>query len=555
MKLPSAEEYIEIISQKTEQLPTLQNFDFLSGENGRALFYKKSRRAIVFKAAHHSKNYAIRFFLNDDPELFRRYQQVQDYLGNRPLSWKVPFEFLGEGYNPMLKMDWLESLSFTQYLDLIITDSSRISQLQSTLVSLHRNLEENGIGHGNLNMKHIRFVKQGHDHIIKLIDYDSMFIPAFSEKDSFSSGTAGFQHPMRLASDFSEKVDRFSFWIFLTALEAFKTDASMWQNAKQNGFNKEEQILFTYRDLGFPKQSNAFQLLNRYHSNALKFYVEKLVGFCNLSSLENIEAPVLYEEKAFHSGRDERIYAPKETGIRVAKEMEAKAVDLASAKAVSHEENQVKTKNRNHRIESDIINRDFQTAPQKVFVQNQAKRKKPIAAFIIVAFLLVSAAAYFVWANQMKKTNDIVAAENNLTTDNNRTTKEQQVALPQEETVFTAAAISQFLSQLYQSYNKRELSSILSTYADTVTYYDAGSVTKNKFKGIIQDLFIKPTHYECNPDLKTLQFNSQGNTCKLSITISETIKATTRSNTEHYSSKIEYVVDSSFKIRSERNIE
>jgi hypothetical protein len=31
MKLPSADEYIEIINKKKEELPTLHNFDFLSG--------------------------------------------------------------------------------------------------------------------------------------------------------------------------------------------------------------------------------------------------------------------------------------------------------------------------------------------------------------------------------------------------------------------------------------------------------------------------------------------------------------------------------------------
>jgi hypothetical protein len=138
-------------------------------------------------------------------------------------------------------------------------------------------------------MKHIRFIKQGQEYILKLIDYDSMFLPSFKGEDSITTGMPGFQHPMRLASDFSETIDRFSFWIFLTALEAFKINPSLWQNAKQNGFNKEEQILFTYGDLALPRQSETFQLLKQNQNNALKFYTEKLIGFCNTSSLESIE--------------------------------------------------------------------------------------------------------------------------------------------------------------------------------------------------------------------------------------------------------------------------
>lgn len=549
MKLPSADEYIEIINQKKEEFPTLHNFDFLSGENGK-IFYKKSRYSIVFKAAHNTKNYAVRFFLNDDPELFQRYQQIQGYLENKILSWKVPFEFLGEGYNPMLKMEWINSLSLTEYLDLIISDPLRISQLQSKLVSLHHNLENNGIGHGNLNMKHIRLVKQEQDYDVKLIDYDSVFIPSFKGKDSFTSGTPGFQHPTRLASDFSATVDRFSFWVLLTALEAFKTDAFLWQNSKQSGFNKEEQILFTYRDLGFPKQSNAFQLIKRYQSNALKFYAGKLLQFCNSSSLENIESPRLYEEKNFYSNKVEHLYAPKEVNTSVVKEKDFQTADVVSTKSIPHQGYSFKTKDKDQKQGNVIAHSEPQTVREKIIVQKKAKKGRPIAAIIIIVFLLVLAGAYFVWVSQMKKNNSLISIANK-----SEVKKEQKITL-QQKTVFTSAAISQFLFQLYQSYNKRELRPILSNYTDSLSrYYDAGAITKNRLGEIIQDLFIKPAYYECSPDLKTLQLNLQGDNCKLTVTINEMIKANARSGTEHYSSRIEYIIDSSFKIRSEQNTE
>jgi predicted Ser/Thr protein kinase len=549
MKLPSADEYIEIINQKKEEFPTLHNFDFLSGENGK-IFYKKSRHSIVFKAAYNTKDYAIRFFLNDDPDLFQRYQQIQGYLENKILSWKVPFEFLGEGYNPMLKMEWINSLSLTEYLDLIISDPLRISQLQSKLVSLHHNLEKNGIGHGNLNMKHIRLVKQEQEYDIKLIDYDSMFIPSFKEKDSFTSGTPGFQHPMRLASDFSETIDRFSFWVLLTALEAFKTDAFLWQNSKQSGFNKQEQIFFTYRDLGFPKQSNAFQLFKRYQSNALKFYAGKLLQFCNSSSLKNIEAPGLYEEKDFYSDKVEHLYAPKEINTSVVTEKDFRPADVVSPKSIPHQEYFFKTKDKDQKQENTLPHSELPKESEKKIVQKKVKKNKPVAAITIIVFLLVLAGAYFVWASQMKGNNSLI------TIANKSEIKKKQGIPVEQQTIFTSAAVSQFLFQLYHSYNKRELRPILSNYADSLSrYYDAGAITKNRLGEIIQDLFIKPAHYECSPDLKTLQLNIKGDNCKLTVTINETIKANARSGTERYSSRIEYIIDSSFKIRSEQNIE
>jgi hypothetical protein len=80
-------------------------------------------------------------------------------------------------------------------------------------------------------------------------------------------------------------------------------------------------------------------------------------------------------------------------------------------------------------------------------------------------------------------------------------------------------------------------------------------MSKNKLSDLVKNLFIKPTYYECHPDLTTLKFNALGDSCKLSILINETIKADKISKTENYSSKIEYTVDTSFRIMAEKNIE
>jgi hypothetical protein len=554
MRLPSADEYIQIISKKKEDLPTLRNYNFHFEENGKALFYRKSRRAIVFKAEYNSKAYAIRFYLNDDPEFFKRYQKIHDYLEEKPFSWKVPFHFSGEGYNPMVKMDWIESISLSQYLDLIIKDTTQITNLQSRFFSLHRELEGNGIAHSNLNMKHVRFIKQGQEYILKLIDYDAMFLPSFKGEDSITTGMPGFQHPMRLASDFSETIDRFSFWIFLTALEAFKMNPSLWQNAKQNGFNKEEQILFTYSDLALPRQSETFQLLKQTENKALKFYTEKLIEFCNASSLESIEIPRLYDEKDLHSAKNENIYASKENSKPVVvKKQDVRPPTIVSEKPIVQKAPPAAPVTQSQKKENVALPQE--PKKQKIAVtEGKIKRQKPVAAILIIGLLILSG-GYFVWASYIKKDQDKTVINNNPPSTNSRPSSIVNHGA-QEKVFFNSSNISQFLFKLYQSYNKRDLSSILGNYADSLNqYYDAGVVKKNELRVIIRDLFIKPAFYECNPDLATLQFSTKGNTCNVTVNIHETIKPNARSKTENYSSKIEYLLDSTFKIQSEKNVE
>lgn len=581
MKLPSAEEYLQIIDKKSPgTLATLFDHKFILAPGSQNYFCHTSRNHIIFKTEHFSKFYAVRFFLHDDDELFRRYHQLEDYLTSKDLSWKVPFRFMDEEYYPAVLMDWIDALSFTDYLDLIINNPTLIEKLQKKLLSVSRDLEKNSIGHGNLNMKHIRFVKEGPDYTLKLIDYDSMFIPAFKEKDSFSVGTSGFQHSMRLASDFSEKIDRFSIWVFITALEAFKIDPLLWKNSKENGFDKQTQILFTYRDIAYSKQSVTFQKLRRYNNPSLNFYCDKLVEFCNATSLDAIEPPRLYEET------ETAIPSPHIMQVPIAQPQQPVKESVIQQPAATHEDTVIQktaipvrekvvpvekttakpkeiSTNKNVDAKPKIILKE--KAPTPV-IEERKEKKKPVAAFIIIAVLLLSALGYIAWNNQTKKAETAVATVQKQTSSTPQPASKQEEPKPPpaskqkepttKETVFTPANITQFLFQLYQSYNKRDLSSILSNYTDnTVQYYDAGSITKDKLSDVIRNLFIKPKYYECHPDITSLQINPEGAHCKLTISINETIKADNRSKTENYSSKLEYTVDTAFKIIAEKNIE
>jgi hypothetical protein len=581
MKLPTAEEYLQIISEKAPgNLATLHHYHFQTEKDGNGLLYEKSRKTIVFKAAYNSKFYAIRFFLNDDHELFRRYHEIQNYLATRQLSWEIPFEFLTEEYYPVVKMDWVEGNTVTEYLDSIITQPELISQLQSKLLLLNTELEKNSIAHGNLNMKHIRVERKQPEDVIKLIDYDSMFIPAFKEKDSLTAGTSSFQHPMRLASDFSHTIDRFSIWVFLTALEAFKTDATLWTKATEHGYEKSRQILFNYRDLAIPQQSRAFQVIRSYNNEALNFYADKLTAFCNAKSLDAIEPPQLYSKNSFFTPpkveSPEIKFAPKQAEPEKAtlKEPEPKPVTPSvvtqqpkieipapiirnpEPKIIVPEKKKEPEKIIEKKVltplqlpEKKIIPKEQQ--PEKKFISQEKNKRFPVGLVIAIIAVLAVASVYFIKVQNRPET---VQEEKPVT--GIKQNVQPEVKSSPQELVFTPTNISQFLFSLYQSYNKRDLPSILSNYSDNLNrYYDAGSITKNKLGDIIHDLFIKPAYYECRPDIRTLHFNIQGDICQLSIAVTETIKADRRSRKEDYSSKIEYTVDRSFKILSEKNIE
>lgn len=548
MKLPSSEEYLQLVEAKAPgSLGSLYSYNF-SEKDGKTC-YEKGRYSVIFKTEYHSKYYAVKFFLDDDHELFRRYLQVQNYLNGKPLSWKLPFEFLDKEFYPVLKMDWVDGVSFAQHIDEIIFDPLQIGNLQSKLVKLSRSLEENGVGHGDLNLNHIRIVRDEEEYVLKLIDYDSMFIPSFKGKDCLRAGSANFQHPMRITSDYSETIDRFSIWVFITVLEAFKTDPSLWKMASKNGYDQSKELLFNFRDFAFPEQSRAFQILRSYHNEALNFYADRLTAFCNSKSVKTVEAPHLYNRKDFHPvQKNETIVNEAKSYDSAVNKTEPQSPayfsKTSSAKAIVTEK-KIITKKQEKVIHSKTAVQTAQQKKPKTAIKVEKGKGVLAIAIAIVIFLA------FLFFIKVKNGSSEASTETITVLPEKKLNAQQNAA--QNETVFTSANVTQFLSQLYQSYNSRDLPSILFNYADTVLYYDAGVTPKNKLSGIIQNLFIRPADYKCHPDFATLRFAVQTNTCVITMVIHETLKADENSQTQNYSSKIQYTVDRSFKILSEKN--
>jgi hypothetical protein len=88
-------------------------------------------------------------------------------------------------------------------------------------------------------------------------------------------------------------MDRFSFWVMITALEALKLDKTLWREVMQGGFNTLDNFLFTIQDYLNPYQSYLFNRLYNLNSTALNYYLDKLRYFCN-SEYSDITKPVLY---------------------------------------------------------------------------------------------------------------------------------------------------------------------------------------------------------------------------------------------------------------------
>ena len=303
MPLPSLEQYLAVIEQKQPaSFSHLNDYHFESAGEGtsRRLDFRTGTSAAVFRASKGGKHYAVRVFLRDEPALFKRYYQISSALSRKNFSWKVDFLYfekeilVNDQRYPVVLMDWAEGLHLNQFIDEVVFQQSVLSKLQEKLVAISNEFENEGIGHGDLKFDNILIQRQGDDFSIKLVDYDSMYVPEMAGERNIEPGSPGFQHPRRLASHFSETVDRFSIWVMLTALEAIKVEPELWTNPERTGFNPSRNLLFTFRDLISPGSSRLFQVLKELKSDALPFYTDQLIRFCQIQHLDSIDKPVLF---------------------------------------------------------------------------------------------------------------------------------------------------------------------------------------------------------------------------------------------------------------------
>jgi hypothetical protein len=662
MLLPSVEQYTAAVLKKDpEDFSYLNDYTFLSANgNERASIVYAGNSAAIFRASKDSKNYAIRFFLNAEPEIFFRWQQVAAYLQSENAAWKVGFDYIdreifidGQWY-PGVIMEWVDGIKLDDYILQISNDEGRITALQQQLVELQNQMEGKGVAHGNLNFHHILVDRKGKNDQLRLLDYTSMFIPSFEGKLNEEPGTPGFQHPKRLSSDFSPDMDRFAVWMFLTCLEALKAEPGLWKGAR-----KETHFLFTVMDLIYPDKSRAFQKLRSFGRPSLNFYLDKLSAACKVKDLRAIEKPELYrpvgasrpvqpmkhtaeeekqytiEIKTIPAGKDVLVQGVKKgiTPLRLSlfkKDFHHVAVSNGSAVSPVPVNEQVdsyeidflqkqrppgasqmkpdsdeiiefrpdmhtvtagelvtlywKVRGNSRIYISNIGEVQERTGTRQVVmnkttdyflttgtahrsitinVEDSAKtattnddpgERHPLGFFrkfgksiiLTLCVLLVASGAYF--AVMYISSDETAAAEPEA--------KEQTSVAEPERPVFTTSNVSTFLEQLFSAYNQRDLNAIMVHYAGTVeNYYDTKKVRNDSLRLIIKDLFIAPAFYEGKPVYTTLTIKPTAQSCSVVIQIREKLKSRPHGKTERYTTTIEYILDPSFRIISEKNPE
>ena len=298
MPYPSRADYAEAVRDYPHISmldPELKGGKPRRGTNNHLIVYSGGFSS-VFPIEVLSSTYALRCWIKDIGDAETRYQEISDYLKQCRLPYFVDFAYVPEGIlvngikYPITRMEWVEWAEGGTLCDFIkqnLQDARCLETAAAEFQKMVETLHTHQISHGDLQYGNILLKRNGTDVEIKLIDYDSLFVPALRGQPDSIVGLPEYQHPQRITGggQANEKVDYFSELVIYLSFLSLAEKPDLWS---QFGEQIEGGLLFTAEDFKNPDQSDVLRELENL-STDVKQLASKLKDFCAKPSINQLE--------------------------------------------------------------------------------------------------------------------------------------------------------------------------------------------------------------------------------------------------------------------------
>jgi hypothetical protein len=274
--------------------------------------------AIVFKLVSPTgEAWAVKCFTREVADQQGRYGHISRHLEQSRKRFAVQMEYQAEGLllggkpYPIVKMAWVEGQTLNELVRSQAGSPGTLSQLGQLWLRLASELREARMAHGDLQHGNVLLVpgKSASAMVLRLVDYDGMWVPDLDGKPPGERGHPNYQHPERLRSGgYFREVDRFSHLVIYTAFQSLITGGAALWSQHDNG----ENLLFREADFAHPATSRLFpSLLTQADPSAAALaghlacasvgplnevpLVTELVGSADVQPLSTAQRSVLHE--------------------------------------------------------------------------------------------------------------------------------------------------------------------------------------------------------------------------------------------------------------------
>ena len=297
MQWPSRAEYTEAVRDYPHV--SLQDPKLKAGKprRGKDSFVVSDTGAfsIVFPIDTVSNPFALRCWVKDVSNVKDQYEKISAYLQQVRLPYFVDFEYVPQGIlvkgtvYPTTRMEWIDGVSLREFIEQNLQNPHIFKIVATEFQKMVAILHQHQISHGDLQDGNILIVQNGANVELRLIDYDSLFVPALQGHPEEIVGLPEYQHPQRIASGgrVREKVDYFSELVIYLSFLSLSEKPDLWA---QFGDEKrvDRGLLFSKKDFENPDQSGVFEELERLSPDVQQL-AATLKDFCAKTSIDQLE--------------------------------------------------------------------------------------------------------------------------------------------------------------------------------------------------------------------------------------------------------------------------
>ncbi len=262
---------------------------FSGGTPGKGMSGGFSR---VYPVEVDAKKFALRCWTRNVVDAKSRYEEISEYLKRVRLPYFVDFEYVPEGIlvdgekYSTTRMEWAEGKTLRAFIVNNLEDADVFKTVAAEFQQMVETLHAHRISHGDLQDGNMLLKRNGAQVEIKLIDYDSLFVPALRGQPDSIVGLPEYQHPQRIVGggQASEKVDYFSELVIYLSFLSLAEKPTLWNQFQEN---TGDGLLFLAEDFRNPSQSAIFRELENL-SPDVKHLADTLKHFCRQTSIEQL---------------------------------------------------------------------------------------------------------------------------------------------------------------------------------------------------------------------------------------------------------------------------
>lgn len=223
---------------------------------------------VVFPVIVNNEKWAFRCWYAELGNMRSRMELLSAALKENPLPYFCDFVYVDEGLvvdgkiSPTTRMKWVEGLNIKDYVCKHAAEGDLLKLLADKFLTMCRDLHKLGYAHGDLQHGNIIVDTKGN---LRLIDYDSMFVPSMHDYRDIIVGLKDYQHPKRKNNKLAfDRLDYFSELVIYISILAIAENPML---ATKYDVEKAERMLFSATDYENIKKSPIYSDINALQGN------------------------------------------------------------------------------------------------------------------------------------------------------------------------------------------------------------------------------------------------------------------------------------------------